>query len=441
MASTFLISLAEYLLLCFQNWFWLILVFTSGFFLFRIVSAFLAVKPRRGWRIALVLFLGSISDMVIWLGDTNLLFILLFFFPVLLLASKGDRAGRLTLTVIFFCLIMSVNAVLDTYYGPIMARFDLDDLYYYSNKFIRLAVWALLYLAPRKHLPKRPPQLSPRFWRLVLLLAAMPFSSLLAVVLLPFLQSDYIYENGLLHSLTMNIGVAVLPFVFLTSLVLLYAIQVLEEHQRLEEADKLASLRESYYQNLRREEQQVRTLRHDMRNHLTAVQGLLERGETQRAASYLSEIASSPAMGGRRNLCENETANVVLAAKAEDMDQRGLIGDFAVSLPRELSITDTDLCALLGNALDNAIEAAVQAGDKRISVRCRADKGLFMLRVENAVEGEIRPDLSTTKADKSSHGFGLAGMREIAQRCGGSLETRVQGGCFELVACIPLESA
>jgi sensor histidine kinase YesM len=441
MASTFLISLAEYLLLCFQNWFWLILVFTSGFFLFRIVSAFLAVKPRRGWRIALVLFLGSISDMVIWLGDTNLLFILLFFFPVLLLASKGDRAGRLTLTVIFFCLIMSVNAVLDTYYGPIMARFDLDDLYYYSNKFIRLAVWAMLYLAPRKHLPKRPPQLSPRFWRLVLLLAAMPFSSLLAVVLLPFLQSDYIYENGLLHSLTMNIGVAVLPFVFLTSLVLLYAIQVLEEHQRLEEADKLASLRESYYQNLRREEQQVRTLRHDMRNHLTAVQGLLERGETQRAASYLSEIASSPAMGGRRNLCENETANVVLAAKAEDMDQRGLIGDFAVSLPRELSITDTDLCALLGNALDNAIEAAVQAGDKRISVRCRADKGLFMLRVENAVEGEIRPDLSTTKADKSAHGFGLAGMREIAQRCGGSLETRVQGGRFELVACIPLESA
>ncbi len=441
MASTFLISLAEYLLLCFQNWFWLILVFTSGFFLFRIVSAFLAVKPRRGWRIALVLFLGSISDMVIWLGDTNLLFVLLFFFPVLLLASKGDRAGRLTLTVIFFCLIMSVNAVLDTYYGPIMARFDLADLYYYSNKFIRLAVWALLYLAPRKHLPKRPPQLSPRFWRLVLLLAAMPFSSLLAVVLLPFLQSDYIYENGLLHSLTMNIGVAVLPFVFLTSLVLLYAIQVLEEHQRLEEADKLASLRESYYQNLRREEQQVRTLRHDMRNHLTAVQGLLERGETQQAASYLSEIASSPAMGGRRNLCENETANVVLAAKAEDMDQRGLIGDFAVSLPRELSITDTDLCALLGNALDNAIEAAVQAGDKRISVRCRADKGLFMLRVENAVEGEIRPDLSTTKADKSSHGFGLAGMREIAQRCGGSLETRVQGGRFELVACIPLESA
>ncbi|WP_300587403.1 ATP-binding protein [uncultured Oscillibacter sp.] len=143
-------------------------------------------------------------------------------------------------------------------------------------------------------------------------------------------------------------------------------------------------------------------------------------------------------MGGRRILCENEVANIVLASKAEAMDQAGLVGDFAVSLPQTLSVADTDLCALLGNALDNAMEAALQAEDKRITVRCRVDKGLFMLRVENAVAGEVRPDLVTTKADKSAHGFGLPGMREIAQRCGGSLETRAEGGRFELVACIPL---
>ena len=438
MASAFLISLAEYLLLCFQNWFWLIPVFASGFFLFRIVSAFLAVKPRRGWRIALVLFLGSISDMVIWLGDTNLLFVLLFFFPVLLLASKGDRAGRLTLTVIFFCLIMSVNAVLDTYYGPIMARFDLDDLYYYSNKFIRLAVWALLYLAPRKHLPKRPPQLSPRFWRLVLLLAAMPFSSLLAVVLLPLLQSDYIYSNALLHGLIMNLGVAVLPFIFLTSLALLYAILVLENHQRLEEADKLASLRESYYQGLQREERQVRTLRHDLRNHLTALRGLVDMGEDGKALQYIDQLADSPALRGGKRLCENDAANAVLSAKAEAMGRSGLTADFSVSLPKDLPLAEVDLCALLGNAADNAMEAAEEAEDKTVTLRCRAEKGLFMLRVENAYAGELAPDLATTKADRTSHGFGLAGMREIAERLGGSLETRAGGGRFQLVVCLPL---
>ena len=112
---------AEYLLLTLQNWYWYLLVVVSGFFLSRIVFAFLPVKPRRGWRIALVLFLGSVSAMVIWLGDANLLFTLLIFVPVLLLASKGDRVGRLAVTVIFFCLIVPVNAMLDTYYAPAMA--------------------------------------------------------------------------------------------------------------------------------------------------------------------------------------------------------------------------------------------------------------------------------------------------------------------------------
>ena len=153
------------------------------------------MKPRRGWRIGLVFFLTIISGQIIWLGDTNLLFTLLAFVPLLMLASKGDRAGRLAVTVIFFCLIMPVNAVLDTYYAPAMAHFGLDNVFYFTDKFIRPGVWCLLYLGVRKRLPERPPQLSPRFWRLVLLLAAMPFSSLLAVVLLPLLQLDYIYRD------------------------------------------------------------------------------------------------------------------------------------------------------------------------------------------------------------------------------------------------------
>ena len=120
------------------------------------------------------------------------------------------------------------------------------------------------------------------------------------------------------------------------------------------------------------------------------------------------------------------------------MGRAGLTADFTVSLSKELPLSDVDLCALLGNALDNAMEAAQQAEDKTVTLRCRESKGLFMLRVENAYAGERSPDLATTKADRSSHGFGLAGMREIAERLGGSLETRAAGGRFQLVVCLPL---
>ncbi len=166
---------------------------------------------------------------------------------------------------------------------------------------------------------------------------------------------------------------------------------------------------------------------------------MLEAGGTERALDYLEEIAGSQALRGTRRFCENEVANVVLASKAEEMERDGLEGNFSVVLPQHLPVADTDLCALLGNALDNAMESARKTQDRKIIVRCRVEKGLFMLRVENAVSGEVDPNLETTKADKTAHGFGLAGMREIAARYGGTLDARSQAGRFELVACFPLE--
>ena len=130
---------------------------------------------------------------------------------------------------------------------------------------------------------------------------------------------------------------------------------------------------------------------------------------------------------------------MVLSSKAEAARRLGLQAEFQAALPRDLPIADPDLCALLGNAIDNAMEAAQKAANKKVRLRCRTDKGLFMLQVENALTGDERPDLSTTKKAKAAHGFGLAGMREIAARYGGSLEAGPREGRFELVVCLPLE--
>ena len=96
------------------------------------------------------------------------------------------------------------------------------------------------------------------------------------------------------------------------------------------------------------------------------------------------------------------------------MEREGVAADFAVSLPRDLPVADMDLCALLGNALDNAIEGSRGAGERRITIRCKADKGLFMLRVENTLGGAVQPDLATTKTDKAAHGFGIPGKSQSA---------------------------
>lgn len=419
-------------------WAWLLWTSTylvSAFPLYGLLVRFVTVKKK--WKFPLTILLLVSVGMRIFIGDNNMLMLLPFFFCCLMLSTCGDWVGRMAVSTVFFCLIISINAIMDTYFALVIPLNYHDTNLLCS--FLRLVVWPAAYLVLRKHLPEQTVSLSRRLWNLILILSALPLCALIAVVLLTHQQ----YDSMPLHGVAMNQGLVVLPFVFLTSLALLSAILVLADHEALEHSHQLAQAREVYYRGLRREQAQVRTLRHDLRNHLTVVRGLLEQGETARALGYLEEIAGSPALQGTRRLCENEAANVVLTSKAEAMRSQGVEGDFSVALPPDLPVADADLCALLGNALDNAMEAAAQASDKRVTVRARADKGLLMLRVENALAGPLTPapgGFATTKADKAAHGFGLAGMREIAQRYGGTLEAGPAGGRFELVACLPLRS-
>lgn len=420
--------MAAFLRLVIVDGSWILLFMATGLILCRLCIPFVSVKQKLPWKVLLVVTFGGTSGMVIWVGDNNLLFTLPVFLGFFFLCTRGERLGRLAVGLIFFCLIMSVCAMLDTY------LFSLNS-YDIITRLARPVVFGLLLLLFRRRLPDGPAVLPPRLWKLVLGLAAMPLCALVAVVLL----TNEKYTSPAVHTLAMNQGLVVLPFVLVTSLVLLRAIRVLADHQQLARTAQLAEMRELYYQGLRREQDQVRTLRHDLRNHLTALQGLLAQGQTAQAAGYLEQIAGSPWAQGNQQFCENETANVVLSSKAEAARRLGLQAEFQAALPRDLPIADPDLCALLGNAIDNAMEAAQKAANKKVRLRCRTDKGLFMLQVENALTGDERPDLSTTKKDKAAHGFGLAGMREIAARYGGSLEAGPREGRFELVVCLPLE--
>ena len=407
---------------------WWIDILANGFFLDRLCRPFVMFRKGGLWKALFLLTLAFSSGMVIWIGDPNLLYTLPIYFLLFFLCTRGDWVGRLTVCVVFFCLEMSVCALLDTYIQAV----DTGRLYDLLVRLLRTAVFGALWLLLRRRFPAEQVHLTRRLWQVVLGLAVMPLCALIAVVLLTFQK----YESAAVNTLALNQGLLVLPFVLVTSLVLLVAILILADHERLERASQLAGLREVYYQGLQQQERQVRQLRHDMRNHLTVVQGLLERGDTQGAVGYLEQMAGSQALQGVRRFCENESANVVLSAKAEAMEQAGITADFAVSLPKDLPVADTDLAALLGNALDNAIEGVQNAAVKKITLRCRVDKGLLMLRLENPVGGEVNPDLSTTKADKFSHGFGIPGMREIAERYHGTLDADVKDGCFILFICL-----
>ena len=104
----------------------------------------------------------------------------------------------------------------------------------------------------------------------------------------------------------------------------------------------------------------------------------------------------------------------------------------------------TDLYSLMGNALDNAIEAAGAVADperRSVSVMVRRSGDMAAIHVENYFEGtrSFKNGLpQTTKADKANHGFGSRSMRLVTERYGGVMHARAEDGVYHLNVALPL---
>jgi len=227
--------------------------------------------------------------------------------------------------------------------------------------------------------------------------------------------------------------------VTLSSFGLLWAVVVLARQQKLEQEKSFYEMNRVYYQNLEQQQFQVRRLRHDMANHLQAMSAMPEPGLRE----YLAGLLHSPAMEHTQKFCENSVVNIVLASKEAIMEENKISVDIKASLPHKLPVQDVDLCAVFANSLDNAIEACIKLPEdqRNISLKARTDKGLFVLQVQNPLCGKTVWQNGipvTTKDNLEVHGFGLAGIREIAVRYGGSMEITTDETCFTLLVYLPI---
>lgn len=129
--------------------------------------------------------------------------------------------------------------------------------------------------------------------------------------------------------------------------------------------------------------------------------------------------------GGREQarFTEHTAVNAILQHAAGRAKEAGIAFEVSAIVPRSLPIPDGDLCALLINMLDNALEGAERtpAGrEKVIRFRMRVDGKFLPILCENTFDGHVETDqdgaVKTTKADPAAHGFGLAQMRAVAEK-------------------------
>ena len=195
---------------------------------------------------------------------------------------------------------------------------------------------------------------------------------------------------------------------------------------------------------LRRAQTQTAVYQHDMRHHLTMLEGLIAAGKPEQASQYIRKVQSDIETITPRRYCENELVNLLCSSFAEKAQHAGARLDVDAKLPQELGISDAELCAVLSNALENALHAVAELPEEQrtVSLYCAIRLGKLLIEVKNPYAGEltISPDGRPVTARKG-HGYGCRSIQTIAARSGGLCEFKAQAGIFCLQIVLPLKNA
>ena len=191
------------------------------------------------------------------------------------------------------------------------------------------------------------------------------------------------------------------------------------------------NLQISHYEKLDKLNSDIRRFRHNYINHLHSVLALIRMNELNDAQKYIEnllEIEDTPTIAYNTG---NHLADAILSDKSEKFGECSHI-EFNGIIPPELD--NVDLCTILSNSLDNAIEACFKCGGNLIDIVANTAHGYFVITITNPTDkAECFDQIpSTTKEDSQNHGFGLLSIEQVAYKYDGKINIHCADGIFEL---------
>ena len=194
----------------------------------------------------------------------------------------------------------------------------------------------------------------------------------------------------------------------------------------------------AYYQEKRKDEEKVRSVYHDMKNHLLVLQRQINSPET---AEMIEKLQSQVAMYEDYVHTGNDILDIILKEKSELARKKGIAFSVAADLNGVDFIEPLDISTIFGNGLDNAIEASGKLPEEQRAILVKAGKvqNFFSVLVENnCLQNSGTAKGHTTKRDDFLHGFGISNMQKAAEKYGGQLTAKCENGKFVLKILLPI---
>ncbi len=410
------------------------LSFLVSYFMVQIIN--IAFKTHSKWNVQItalsILLIGVLPVIQFFAWDLPrpvcvfLGFMLLFgkFFMFAFIYKKIDLK---------FLYISLLSYVSQSYYGSVFRIFMKESDLMYTLQYV---VEALIIGAIWMYIKR--PENSAVFSENIRII---PNRVYIGILIFLTLMSLFL-EASLRDSIHYMIKFVALPVIVLVVYIVMSVMKISvseKEHEQVAELlEKQLDNQAEYYQKINDIYTEFRSFRHDFKNHMICLRSLLADNDIEEALSYMNNIEEISYTEKKNFDTGNIIADALLSDKSEKAKQTNAHIVFSGFIPT-MGISNVDLCTIMSNAIDNAIEACEKDKTnkyKEIVINSDFKQGYFFFKAENPIFEQVHINknktIDTTKSNKNIHGFGIANILKVSEKYNGDTTLKVEGERFIL---------
>ena len=420
--------------------FWMIFEFVVNLFQSAIVLQTIRaiLKDKRTGKkanLAYILFVAilflelSFVNFIVPFEGIGIIISILIIYIYSLINLKGTFMQKMFWSIFVMLLIMGITIVVLSIEGCIIGKGYLNlviqkDLY----RFVGVVVIQIVLFYLTRFMIKRTKKdstysLKWNEWFVLLIIPVISIFTMSFVSLIIINIEDQLSPMQQIFSILSILGI-----LMTNSLVYVLYVNMQKDHAKQLEYSILQQAFKSQEKSVEETKilyQSVRSIRHDLKQHFQVALTMLHSGKINEAVDYMEKYNDTVLDGiSNKVFCDNDVVNYIINSKSKICSDRHI--KIYIYIANEIpEFSDLDLCVLLGNALDNAIEGVSGEGNNEIYLELRNVDNFFMISVKNTIINSVledNPNLISTKNEKEVHGLGILSMKEVVQKYNGSIE-------------------
>ena len=270
----------------------------------------------------------------------------------------------------------------------------------------------------------------------------LPYKMWVPILLIPFASitgmayTSYLATNSTLPISEANmIQFPILVLFLSVNILVFYLYGKLSElvQEKVDKAlfEQQLHLQETHYEALINAHEQIRSIRHDIKNHIGTISYLAAKYHNSEIEQYLTDLSQQIGETDKTVYTGNSGIDAITSLKLTEAGKQGIKITESILIPKDLNIPFAEAVILLGNLFDNAIEACIKIREKKpyIFFKLQYVNSMLYVEMKNSATDKANM-LHSEKADPLFHRLGLKNIRRVVDNYNGTMNTTFENGTF-----------